>query len=597
MLARTDSRARALILLIVLTLVATAIGGRLAWWQVVQRDRLTAMALNQLAQNEAIPAERGTIHDARGVMLATSVQADSVFATPPHVTDKAGEAAMLATVLGIPEDNVLALLNSGRPWVWLKRRVEQRESEVIRSLALPGVGLIPETKRVYPAAGPGPKTTMAAQLLGYVDIDGKGQYGVEGAENKLLAGLPGYVTAEADVDGRQIGNSVYELRSPVNGADLTLTIDAGLQHILETQLWDTFTLDAAKGITGIVMDVRTGAIKAMASFPTFDANGYSGSDPSLFINPAVAHPYEPGSVMKAFTIAAALDAGAITTDTKVVDDNRLTIGDVRIQNADRFEHPWGHGKLTPQQVLQLSNNNGAARIGLKLGGERLYQALRRFGFGQRTGIDISGEARGTVWDPSSPNATGDLTTAQNAFGQGLTVTAVQLVAGYAAIANGGTLVTPHVIAGWTDAHGVYHANDIQPGERVIRPETAATTMKLLQGAIDGGIAHNAAVPGYSIAGKTGTAQIAGPVQVRDASGHFVTRSAYIEGWIDASFIGVYPASNPRLVTLILIHRPVTWGRSYSMVQRPEITFHLLAPQILDYLAIPPDRRTSPVASR
>ena len=598
MLARTDSRGRAVILLIILTLVAMAIGGRLAWWQVVQSNRLTIKALNQLARNEAIPAPRGTIQDARGVMLATSVQAESVFATPPQVTDKASEAAMLAVVLKMPGDDVLRLLNSGHSWVWLKRRVDQQQSDVIRSLSLPGIGLIPETLRVYPVAGPAPQTTMLAQTLGYVNIDGTGQYGVEGAENARLAGSPGYVTAEEDVAGRQIADSVRELRSPVNGADLTLTIDSGLQHILEAQLWDTFNLDGAKGITGIVMDVRTGAIKAIASFPSFDANGYSRtSDPSLFVNPAVAEPYEPGSVMKAFTIAAALDAGAITTDTKVVDDNRLTIGDVRIQNADRFEHPWGHGKLTPQQVLQLSNNNGAARIGLKLGGERLYQAFRRFGFGQPTGIDISGEVAGTVWDPSSPNASGELTTAQNAFGQGLTVTTVQLVAGYAAIANGGTLVTPHVIAGWTDPDGTYHANQMPAGERVIRPETAATTLKLLLGAIDGGIAHNAQVPGYSIAGKTGTAQIAGPVRMVDASGHYVTRSAYIEGWIDASFIGVYPASNPQLVTMIMIHRPVTWGRSYSMVQRPEISFHLLAPQILDYLAIPPDRQTSPVAAR
>jgi cell division protein FtsI/penicillin-binding protein 2 len=300
--------------------------------------------------------------------------------------------------------------------------------------------------------------------------------------------------------------------------------------------------------------------------------------------------------MKAFTIAAALDAGAITTSTKVVDGNNLTIAGVRIQNADRFDHPWGHGPITAQQVLQLSNNNGAAKIGLKLGGERLYQAFRRFGFGQPTGIDIAGEVAGTVWDPSSPNASGNLTTAQNAFGQGLTVTAVQLVAGYAAIANGGTMVTPHVVAGWTDSSGTYHATPVQKGERVMRPETSATVMKLLLGAIDGGIAKGASVPGYSIAGKTGTAEIAGPVKVRDASGKVVRRNQYIPGWIDSSFIGVYPTSRPQLVTLILLHRPATWGR-YQMVQRPEIAFHLLAPQILDYLAIPPDRRIAPVASR
>jgi cell division protein FtsI/penicillin-binding protein 2 len=429
-----------------------------------------------------------------------------------------------------------------------------------------------------------------------VNVNGTGQYGVEGSQNNLLAGTPGHVVAEEDIAGRQIADSVQIAEQPVNGADLKLTIDSGVQHILEEQLYDTYTRNHARGATGIVMDVHTGAILAMATFPTYDANSYSSVDPTLYDNPAVARPYEPGSVMKAFTIAAALDAGAITTSTKVVDGNNLTIAGVRIQNADRFDHPWGHGPITAQQVLQLSNNNGAAKIGLKLGGARLYQAFRRFGFGQPTGIDIAGEVAGTIWDPSSPNATGNLTTAQNAFGQGLTVTAVQLVAGYAAIANGGTMVTPHVVAGWTDGSGTYHATPLPTGERVMRPETSATVMKLLLGAIDGGIAKGASVPGYSIAGKTGTAEIAGPVKVRDASGKVVTRNQYIVGWIDSSFIGVYPASRPQLVTLILLHRPATWGR-YLMVQRPEIAFHLLAPQILDYLAIPPDRRTAPVASR
>jgi len=596
MLARTDSRARAFVLLLLLSLIATVIGGRLAFWHVLEHDRLSAMAAEQLAQNQEIPAERGVILDARGQLLATSVQVFSVYATPPQVRDPEAEANVLAGLLQIPKADLVSKLSGGKAWVWLRRRVDPIISDTIRAIGLPGIGLLPETRRVYPTAGAAPGSTLAAQLIGYVNVNGTGQYGVEGSQNNLLAGTPGHVVAEEDIAGRQIADSVQIAEQPVNGADLKLTIDSGVQHILEEQLYDTYTRNHAHGATGIVMDVHTGAILAMATFPTYDANSYSSVDPTLYDNPAVARPYEPGSVMKAFTIAAALDAGAITTSTKVVDGNNLTIAGVRIQNADRFDHPWGHGPITAQQVLQLSNNNGAAKIGLKLGGARLYQAFRRFGFGQPTGIDIAGEVAGTIWDPSSPNATGNLTTAQNAFGQGLTVTAVQLVAGYAAIANGGTMVTPHVVAGWTDGSGTYHATPLPTGERVMRPETSATVMKLLLGAIDGGIAKGASVPGYSIAGKTGTAEIAGPVKVRDASGKVVTRNQYIVGWIDSSFIGVYPASRPQLVTLILLHRPATWGR-YLMVQRPEIAFHLLAPQILDYLAIPPDRRTAPVASR
>ena len=370
-------------------------------------------------------------------------------------------------------------------------------------------------------------------------------------------------------------------------------------------MWETFQKNNAKGAIGLVMDVHTGAILALASYPSYDANAFATTDPALYTNPAVSRQYEPGSVMKAFTIAAALDAGAITTSDTFLDDNNLRIGKVRIQNADRYNFPYGHGEIRPADVLKLSNNVGAARIGLTLGSQGLFEAFRRFGFGQPTDVDIAGEAPGVVWNPDGPNGSGELTTAQNAFGQGLSVTAVQLVAGYAAIANGGTLVTPHVVAGWTDAAGVFHDTAPEPAGRVMREETAHTVLGLLTGAIDDGIAQAARVDGYAIAGKTGTAQIAGPVERSvidgyDAAGQpiykKVTVNQYIDGWIDSSFVGVYPASNPQIATLILLHRPATWGR-YQMAERPDDVFGDLAPQILDYLAIPPDRPNATVAAR
>jgi cell division protein FtsI/penicillin-binding protein 2 len=301
--------------------------------------------------------------------------------------------------------------------------------------------------------------------------------------------------------------------------------------------------------------------------------------------------------MKAFTVAAALDAGAITTRDKFKDDNNLRLSGVRIQNADRYSHPYGHGRITAGDVLKLSNNVGAARIGLTLGRQRLYEALRRFGFGEPTGIEISGEANGVVWNPDGPNGSGDLTAAQNSFGQGLSVTAMQLIAGYAAIGNGGRLVTPHVIAGWTTPDGTYHAAEQPEAPQVMREETADTVLRLLTEAVDDGIAQPASIPGYSVAGKTGTAQIAGPIRERVRTGtdrhgnptyERVTRYGYIDGWIDSSFISLMPASDPKIVTLLLIHRPATWGL-YQMAQRPDDLFRSLAPQILSYLAIPPDR--------
>jgi cell division protein FtsI/penicillin-binding protein 2 len=605
MLARTDSRARALLLLLVAAVIATGIGARLAWWQVVERDPLASLAAHQLAQHEEIPAERGEITDAGGFLLATSVELQSVFATPPSVEDAESAAALLAPALGMDVNELRARLASEDPWVWLKRRVDLPVSDRVRDLHLAGIGMLPETKRVYPVQGISPRTTLAAQVIGFVNLDGVGQYGIESAEDDLLAGLPGSVTAQEDVIGRQIADSVFELRQPVDGSDIRLTIDAGLQHLLEAAMWGTYRRNAAEGVTGVVMDVNSGAVLALATFPSYDANQYGTLDPEVFTNPAVSRQYEPGSVMKAFTVAAALDAGAITTRDTFKDNNNLRIGNVRIQNADRYTSPYGHGRITAGEVLKLSNNVGAATIGLALGRERLYQALRRFGFGEPTGIEISGEANGVVWNPDGPNGSGDLTAAQNAFGQGLSVTAMQLAAGYAAIGNGGELVTPHVVSGWTTPDGVAHQAAPPAPQRIMREETANTVLQLLTDAVDEGIAQPASIPGYSVAGKTGTAQIAGPITSRvrtgtDAHGKPIfektTRFGYIDGWIDSSFISLMPASDPKIVTLLLIHRPATWGL-YQMAQRPDDLFRELAPDILSYLAIPPDRPAQPVASR
>jgi cell division protein FtsI/penicillin-binding protein 2 len=594
MLARTDSRARALVLLIVAAVAASAIGARLVWWQVAQQEWLADMALGQLMQQEELPAERGEIADVNGELLATSVELQSVFATPPSVAEPAEAAAMLATVLGMPIRELHERLESDKPWVWLSRRVTPQTAERIRSLDLRGIGMLPETKRVYPVEGVANDTTIAAQLIGFVDVNGEGQYGIEAGENGLLAGTPGAVTAHQDVIGRRIADSATLLQEPTDGADLRLTLDAGVQHLLEQHMWLTFRKNRAAGVTGIIMNADTGAVLGMASYPSYDANEFATTDGELFSNPAVARQYEPGSVMKAFTVAAALDAGAITLRDKFVDDNNLRLAGVRIQNADRYDHPYGHGPITAADVLALSNNVGAAMIGLELGRGELHEAFLRFGFGAPTGIELAGEASGVVWHPDGPNASGDLTAAQNAFGQGLSLTAVQLAAGYASFGNGGLLVTPHVVEGWTDPDGSYHPAQQPPAERVMRPETAATMVELLTNAIDNGIAKGAQIPGYTVAGKTGTAQIAGPVKVKDEEGESVERWQYIAGWVDSSYVGILPAGDTKLVTLVLLHRPSVWGR-YIMAERPETVYARLMPEVLDYLAIPPDRPLEPVA--
>jgi cell division protein FtsI/penicillin-binding protein 2 len=586
MFARTDSRARAMVLLVLATMVAGTIGARLVWWQVAQQEWLADMALRQLAQEQELPAERGEITDRNGTLLATSVQLQSVYATPPSVGDPVPAAASLASILDLSVGEVRRKLLSDQPWVWIERRVTPEEAARVRALDLHGVGMLPETERVYPVSGIAPETTLASQVIGYVNVDGEGNFGVEQAEDELLAGVPGSIQAQEDVAGRQIADSIVTLEEPVDGVDLRLSLDAGVQNLLESAMWETFQANRAKGVTGLIMNAETGEILGMASYPSYDANQYESTAADRFSNAAIARQYEPGSVMKAFTIAAALDAAAITTSDTFLDDNNLQLAGVRIQNADRYNHPYGHGEITAAEVLKLSNNIGAAKIGLQLGGEGLYDAFRRFGFGTPTGIDLAGEASGLVWSPDE--ASGDLTTAQNAFGQGLSLTAVQLAAGYATFANGGVLVTPHVVAGWTDADGVYHASEQPRPERIMREETADTVQRMLIGAIDDGIASGAAIAGYTVAGKTGTAQIAGPVDVELPDGTTVERWRYIDGWVDSSYVGLLPNADTPLVTIILLHRPAVWGR-YQMAERPESVYAELMPQVLDYLAIPPDR--------
>jgi len=594
MLARTDSRARALVLLIVVSLLASAIGARLVWWQVVERERLATMALHQLAQEQTLPAERGEITDRNGELLATSVELQSVFVIPPSIEDPGLASALLASALDLPASEVRARLDNDRSWAWLKRRVTPEVAEQVMRLDIRGIGMLPETKRVYPVQGVADGTTIAAQLIGYVDNDGAGTFGVEQAEDTMLSGTAGSVSAQEDVAGRRIADSVTLLREPIDGRDLQLTIDAGVQHLLEQEMHETFIANSAAGATGLIMNAETGEILGMASYPSYDANQFATTDGQLFSNPAVSRQYEPGSVMKAFTIAAALDAGAITTTDTFIDDNNLMIGRVRIQNADRGDWAYGHGPITAEDVLALSNNVGAAKIGLELGRAALYEAFRRFGFGTPTGIELTGEASGVIWNPDGPNASGDLTAAQNAFGQGLSMTAVQLLAGYASFANGGSLVTPHVVAGWTDPDGTYHVSEQPPAERIMRAETAATMVDLLTNAIDNGIADGAQLPGYTVAGKTGTAQIAGPVQVAGENGEMVEQWQYIDGWVDSSFVGILPAGDLKLATVIVIHRPAGAGGP-KMPERPEWTYADLMPQVLDYLAIPPDRPVKPVA--
>ena len=300
-----------------------------------------------------------------------------------------------------------AQLTSDDTWVWLKRRVDLAVSDGFGTCTCAGIGMLPETKRVYPVQGISPRHDPggAGHRLRRT-WTGWASTASSPPRTTCWPACPARSRAQEDVIGRQIADSVYELQQPVDGSDLRLTIDAGLQHLLEAAMWGTYRRTRRQGVTGVVMDVKTGAILALATFPSYDANKYATTDRELFTNPAVARQYEPGSVMKAFTIAAALDAGAITTKDKFMDNNNL-----RHRRRPYPECRPLHLTLRPRpdhrgDVLKLSNNVGAAKIGLTLGRAGLYEAFRRFGFGEPTGIDIAGEARGRGLEPRRPERLG-----------------------------------------------------------------------------------------------------------------------------------------------------------------------------------------------
>ncbi len=541
--------------------LSTALAGRLAYWQVIRREELTAQAKAQVVQAESVVARRGAVYDRRGRLLATTVQLQSVYAIPQQIQDRAAAAAALAPILQDPPERIRAKLESGAEWIFLRRRVPEDVSAKIRALGLPGVGLQPEPKRMYP------NDAVGAAVLGFVNDDGYGQSGVEGRFDAELRGVAGRLVAERDPANRALAVGLRELTPPLDGADLVLTLDLVLQSAAERELARVMKAEKAPGGSLVLLDPDTGAILAIASWPSFDPNDVARADPEGFRDRAVSWTYEPGSTLKTLTIAAALNEQVIEPSTTYEDKGYATIGGRVLHNAQGR----AYGRLDISGILEKSANAGAVFVGQRLGAEKLYRYLRDFGFGELSGVDVAAEAGGTVrplheWYPV------DVGTAS--FGQGLTVTPLQLAAAYAAIANGGTLYRPYVVAELRGADGSVRRAQPKSVRRVIGPETAATLREMLTNVVDRGIAQDARVLGYSVAAKTGTAQIASP----DGS--------YLSDEYISSFAGMLPARDPRFVCVVVVERPQSrlLGTLSAMS-----AFTGLASDLMRYARVEPDR--------
>jgi len=495
---------------------------------------------------------RGTIVDRNGYPLALDAVEYEISAAPKEIEDAVETADRLWPLLDMPCDRLLELLSGEEPYVPVQRRVSKEVGEAIAALDLDGIYVEPRPKRVYPQG------TLAAHVLGFVNADGEGNYGLEGHYDGLLKGEEG---GREDRGSGKASPSTPRRRGP----DLVLTLDRNVQYIVERELAEGVARYQADGGTVIVLEPETGAILAMASYPAYNPNHFAQTPLELFVNPAVSKQYEPGSVFKIVTMAAGLDTGTITPQTSFHCAGAMEIGGLVIHSGD----DRAHGQETMTEVLVHSCNIGAVYASTALGEEKFYQYVLRFGFGRETGVDLQGEIPGRVKLPHHPDwRPYELGT--NSFGQGIAVTPLQMIAAVAAVANGGLLMRPHLVEKMVDGQSV---SEIPPAivRRVISASAAEELTRMLVEAAERG-APKAVVPGYRIAGKTGTAEIPTP-------------EGYDPQGTIASFAGYAPADDPRFVILIKLDRPRTDIRG-SEVAAP--IFKRIAEQLFVYLGIPPD---------
>ena len=562
----TISHTRLRILFTFFAVASLLLSARLAYWQTVGRADLLSRATDQVHSDLVVPAQRGVIRDRNGAILATTVELRSLYAIPGLMTDRDGNdirpavATALAPILGERPEVLRAAFDSGAEWLFVRRRLPEETAAHVAALHLAGLGFEMEPKRLYPNGAVG------AQVLGFVNDDGVGQYGVEGRYATELSGTPGRLVVARDPANRELALGLRTGVPAKNGDDLSLTIDLAVQNAVERELAAVVEREKATGGAIVVLDPKDGAVLAIASSPTYDPARVGSADAEALRNRAISWTYEPGSTMKAITVAAALDKGVVTPSTSYQDVGYAVIGGRKLCNAQCKVY----GPTTVTQILSRSQNAGAVFVASKLGAADLNAYLRSFGFGQRTGIDLAAETGGIVrplaeWYPV------DLGTIS--FGQGLSITPLQLGSAYAAIANGGTLYQPYVVASRRDADGEHRTAPVAV-RRVISEETSATLVTMLTTTVDSGIANAAALKGYSVAGKTGTAQIPSD------DGRYVD-DAYI-----SSFAGFVPAIDPRMVVVVVLERPQSKLLGTVPVMN---TFKAIATDALRYARVQPDR--------
>jgi stage V sporulation protein D (sporulation-specific penicillin-binding protein) len=601
MLGRTDSRRRMLLLLITFVVIAASLVARLAYWQVTQRERLSDEAFAQTTMRSETPSRRGDIYDRSGVVvLATTIDRERLAAMPSALKPQRRQevAAELVTILGLQADAAEQLTErmlTDKKYVVLAHGLDRRTADDVRAAATAGtieaITLEPEPVRVYPHDGGGPDSTLAAQLLGFVNRDGEGQYGVEQYYQEQLGGRSKVVHAQRDVSGRPIPDTAIVEDPGVPGEDITLTIDAGLQLALEQEVLAAWAADQAKSVSAVVIDPYTGEVLAEATYPSYDANEYqavAAIDPNRFIDPVISSVYEPGSVFKMMTAIAGLETKTVTTKTRIKDVGTLKLdgGRTHVDDADRK----GRGWMTFEDAIAYSRNVVAAKVALGLGADTressaiLHSTWSKMGFGSKTGIDVAGEVGGLVNDPT---ITGwqQIDLANGSFGQGVAVTPIQLAAAFSAMVNGGTLVQPHVVrsVGTADLARTTRGQVLNPGLSGILTSMMRHVVTEVPFYRD-----RTVIKGYDVGGKTGTAQIWDPT-AREGRGDWK------HNLFNYSFIGYIGRDEgvADLVIAVKINEGTPSVARVGQLEMPVMSFELFRRIATDAITRPgllPERR-------
>jgi cell division protein FtsI (penicillin-binding protein 3) len=536
-----------------LVLLAAALA-RAVWLQVIKGPEYAAMAMRQHRETVIVPAARGTIVDRTGEPLAIGKLTTTIYANPRQVDDARNLTLAVGKHLGAdPAELYPMLTDRSRGFVYVARKADPRKAEKLEKLGYAGLGFYPEELRFYPQ-GP-----VASQILGYAGLDNQGLEGLERSLEGTLAGKPGSQTIVKDPFGRAL--DVVETKPETPGKDVRLTIDRQIQANAEEILAETVRHWSARSATAVVMDPQTGAVLAMATAPRFNANRFPTTRADRRRNRAVTDTYEPGSTFKLVTVAAGLQEGIVNPRSSFRLPPTLKVADRTIHEA----HVRGTQRMTVRQIVEYSSNIGTITIAQRLGEGRLASWIDRFGFGQRTGIDFPGESAGFALplDQWSGSTIGTVP-----IGHGIAVTPVQMARAYSVIANGGMLVRPHLI---DRIDGTNVA--AKKGRRVVSRGVAEQMLSMLRGVVVEGTGTQAAIPGYTVAGKTGTAAKIDP------DGTYST-SRYV-----ASFVGLVPASKPKLVVMVMVDEP-RGGIYGGDIAAP--AFREIARFNLQYLEIPQD---------